>query len=213
MPRTSLRVSRLGSQIFFCRSSAIRPKPDNVAFLESRKRRVDGFGGAVTLEGGQRMTHGVNCRALGFRRVNSDPVAHFLQPFHRQHRGFAAFEDIDQEGHAGQAARNVGKFLLRLGRFDEDRVDAELGEGAGALDGVIEAIDAARVGARDNEKSGAVRAARAALNFASISARDMTSLPSRWPQRLGVIWSSIWMAATPTRSNSRTVRTKLTALP
>ena len=35
----------------------------------------------------------------------------------------------------------------------------------------------------------------------------------RCPQRLGVIWSSIWIAATPAASNSRTVCRTLTALP
>ena len=39
-------------------------------------------------------------------------------------------------------------------RFDKNRIDAELGERAGALDGVVEAIDAARVGARDDDEIG-----------------------------------------------------------
>ena len=62
-------------------------------------------------------------------------------------------------------------------------------------------------------RSGSVRASTAALIFATISAAGITSLPSKWPQRLGNTWSSIWIASAPARSSVCTVRRMLSALP
>jgi HAMP domain-containing protein len=55
-------------------------------------------------------------------------------------------------------------------------------------------------------KSGSVLAFAAAEMRASISVELTSSLPGRCPQRLSLIWSSMWIAATPTRIISRTVR-------
>ena len=63
------------------------------------------------------------------------------------------------------------------------------------------------------KKSGVRRASTAARIFETNSSREMTSLPSRWPQRLGETWSSMWMAATPRASYSRTVRVMFSSLP
>jgi hypothetical protein len=41
----------------------------------------------------------------------------------------------------------------------------------------------------------------------------MTSLPAKWPQRFGNTWSSTCTAAAPARSNARTARRALIALP
>ena len=46
-------------------------------------------------------------------------------------------------------------------------------------------------------KPGSRRVAAAARILAIQSSRGTISLSSRWPQRLGETWSSIWMAATP----------------
>ncbi|MCY1375230.1 hypothetical protein D9M69_626310 [compost metagenome] len=60
---------------------------------------------------------------------------------------------------------------------------------------------------------GSCRASSAARSLPCISATGTTLLPSRWPQRLGKVWSSIWIIAAPARSKSRTVRCVLSALP
>ena len=57
------------------------------------------------------------------------------------------------------------------------------------------------------------RASTAAQILETNSLREITSLPSRWPQRLGATWSSMWIAATPRASYSRTVRVTLSSLP
>src|SRR5882757_3586374 len=62
-------------------------------------------------------------------------------------------------------------------------------------------------------RSGSRRASTAALILATISAAGMTALPSKWPQRLGNTWSSIWIASAPARPRSLTVRTMFMALP
>src|ERR1044071_4466119 len=53
---------------------------DAVTFLERRQRGVDGLGGAFTLERRESVAHRVNRRALSFRRIDGDPIAHFFQP-------------------------------------------------------------------------------------------------------------------------------------
>jgi hypothetical protein len=62
-------------------------------------------------------------------------------------------------------------------------------------------------------KSGSWRAAAAARIFETYSSRPINSLLSRWPQRFGDTWSSIWIPAMPRASNSRTVRVTLSSLP
>ena len=62
-------------------------------------------------------------------------------------------------------------------------------------------------------KSGSCRAATAARIFETYASRLISSLLSRWPQRFGETWSSMWIAATPRASNSRTVRVTLSSLP
>ena len=62
-------------------------------------------------------------------------------------------------------------------------------------------------------KSGSRRADTAALILATISPADTSTLPDRWPQRLGNSWSSRWRPATPASSKRRTVRSTLTASP
>ncbi len=57
------------------------------------------------------------------------------------------------------------------------------------------------------------RVSTAAFTFWTISAIGTTALPSKWPQRFGKTWSSSWIALAPARSNRRTVRTRLSALP
>src|SRR5471030_259663 len=42
-------------------------------------------------------------------------------------------------------------------------------------------------------KSGSWRASTAALILATASSVEITSLPEKWPQRLGATWSSSWM--------------------
>ena len=54
-------------------------------------------------------------------------------------------------------------------------------------------------------KSSSVRASTAARIFWTMSTVEITFLSSKWPQRLGDSWSSMWMAATPARSYSLTV--------
>src|SRR5205814_1034062 len=49
-------------------------------------------------------------------------------------------------------------------------------------------------------RSGSRRASTAARILPANSARGITWWPERWPQRLGVIWSSMWSAATPAAS-------------
>ena len=83
----------------------------------------------------------------------------------------------------------------------------------GALDGAVEAFDGDRVGARDDQRLARARASTAARILPHISSAGISALPSRWPQRLGKSWSSSWIALAPARSNSRTVRTTLSALP
>jgi hypothetical protein len=46
-----------------------------------------------------------------------------------------------------------------------------------------------------------------------MSAAGITRLSSIWPHFFGHSWSSIWIAATPTASYSRTVRMTLIGLP
>ncbi len=53
-------------------------------------------------------------------------------------------------------------------------------------------------------KSGSVRASTAALILLTASSVEMTSLPEKWPQRLGATWSSSWMQSAPARSRMRT---------
>jgi hypothetical protein len=43
------------------------------------------------------------------------------------------------------------------------------------------------------------RASTAARIFDANSSRETTSLPSRWPQRLGATWSSMWIAGDAAR--------------
>ena len=62
-------------------------------------------------------------------------------------------------------------------------------------------------------KSGSCRAAQAAWILLTISWASTTWRPSICPHFFGILWSSIWMAAAPARSYSRTVRTRLTTLP
>jgi hypothetical protein len=62
-------------------------------------------------------------------------------------------------------------------------------------------------------KSGSVRASTAALILPAISSAEISSLPTMCPHRFGLIWSSMWMPATPAASNSWTVRITLMALP
>ena len=55
-------------------------------------------------------------------------------------------------------------------------------------------------------KFGSRRASTAArMRLIAVSA-STTSLPSRWPQRFGLTWSSMWRPATPASSSSCTVR-------
>lgn len=62
-------------------------------------------------------------------------------------------------------------------------------------------------------KSGSWRAAAAAAILSAASSAPTTALLFMWPHFFGMIWSSSWMAATPARSYSCTVRTTLMALP
>ena len=57
------------------------------------------------------------------------------------------------------------------------------------------------------------RASTIAWTFSTISARGMTRLPSMWPQRFGMTWSSTCIAATPAAAYSRTVRTTFSGPP
>ena len=57
------------------------------------------------------------------------------------------------------------------------------------------------------------RACAAALIFSANCSAGTTDLPSRWPQRFGFTWSSIWMAPAPASSSSLTVRTTFSASP
>lgn len=96
MPRTSLRVSRLDSQVGVLDLLPI-VEPDNfVSLLECGKRRIDGLGCPFALEGGEGAAHGVNRRPLRLGRVNSNPIAHLLESLHREHRCFSAFENVYQ---------------------------------------------------------------------------------------------------------------------
>ena len=60
---------------------------------------------------------------------------------------------------------------------------------------------------------GSVRASTAARILPTNSPRGTTWCPARWPQRLGVIWSSMWSAATPAASYVCTVRRTFSAFP
>ena len=55
-------------------------------------------------------------------------------------------------------------------------------------------------------KPGSRRAATAALIRRTATCASTTSLPSRWPQRLGLTWSSMCSPAAPASSSSCTVR-------
>ena len=75
-------------------------------------------------------------------------------------------------------------------------------------------FDGPGVGAGDDDEVGvAAGVAGRPCSFSTISSAGMTCLPSKWPQRLGVTWSSSRMPAAPARSNSRTVRTTLCRSP
>jgi hypothetical protein len=56
-------------------------------------------------------------------------------------------------------------------------------------------------------------ASKAAINLPRMWAVLTKLLPLKCPQRLGNVWSSSWIMAAPARSNSRTVRWVLSALP
>jgi hypothetical protein len=62
-------------------------------------------------------------------------------------------------------------------------------------------------------RSRSVRASTAALILSTASSVEITSLPEKWPQRLGATWSSNWMQSAPARSSTRTVWRTFSALP
>ena len=99
--------------------------------------------------------------------------------------------------------------LDALGRLDEDDVSAGLGVGTAAGDGLLDAEWSASVGAGDDDRVGVRAGLERGPQRDLKRAASMTSLPARWPQRLGKTWSSSWIAATPARSYSTTVRTTL----
>ncbi len=57
------------------------------------------------------------------------------------------------------------------------------------------------------------RASQAARILPAISPAGISDLPFRWPQRLGLVWSSSCRALAPMRSKTRTVRWTFSALP
>ena len=62
-------------------------------------------------------------------------------------------------------------------------------------------------------KFGSRRAATAARSRLTMSAVGTTALPSRWPHRLGLTWSSRWQPANPASSSSVMVRAALIGSP
>ena len=102
------------------------------------------------------------------------------------------------------ASVEAGVHLLeRAGRLDEQHVGAGLEIGLGALDGRFEALDGDRVGAGDDQRVSSTARVERGLDLADSSRRRDQLLPSRWPQRLGKVWSSSWIMARPRPARTR----------
>ena len=114
------------------------------------------------------------------------------------------------------AKRAAGRVHLlgRAQRLDEQRVDAACQVAPRRARARRRGLrPPARRCARGSACRATVRASSAARSLPHISRAGTTVLPSRWPQRLGKVWSSSWIIAAPARSKPRTVRCTLSALP
>ena len=84
-----------------------------------------------------------------------------------------------------------------------------------ALDRRLEALRRRQASVRAMiSKSASLARIDRRLDLADASPRcAITSLPAKWPQRLGATWSSSWMQSAPARSSVRTVWRTFSALP
>jgi hypothetical protein len=89
-----------------------------------------------------------------------------------------------------QALRQGAHFFGLGDGFDKQDVGAGFLKLLGALDGGFKAVDGGRVGAGHDEGAAVAAASTAALILPSISLVSITALPLKWPQRLGLTWSS-----------------------
>lgn len=129
------------------------------------------------------------------------------------HQRCASAGHLAQQAGAAHPPRDDRQFLQRLRSLDESDVGTGLQGEARSHDSFVQAVIQPRVCAGDQHESGSRRASTAARILAMNSSRETTSLPSRWPQRLGATWPSMWIAATPRDSYSEMVRVTFSSLP
>ena len=100
------------------------------------------------------------------------------------------------------------------GRLDEDDVGARVAVELRALQRRLEPEHLSGIGAGDDEQRVVARGRRVRRGaWPPSPPPGMTSLPAKWPQRLGNTWSSSWMALAPRRCSARTVRRTLSGPP
>ena len=128
--------------------------------------------------------------------IDDEVVAEGLKLIGGEELGFAEFGHVGQQGNVHGFAE-LFEFALIGEGFGEDHFGAGVDVGFGAVDGCVEPFGArASVRAMIRKLGSRLACTAARMRFTMVSVSTSVLL-SRWPQRLGLIWSSMWQPQRP----------------